>query len=87
MQTLFDENGLLNIAGVIANQPSFKAIMEDGIVTDQELKDQANTTIAALRKVQKLCTDEQQAAVLNAISEMGVLFAAYHNYQLQDYRI
>lgn len=87
MQTLFDENGLLNIADVIANQPSFKAIMEDGIVTYQELKDQANTTIAALRKVQELCNDEQQAAVLNAISEMGVLFAAYHNYQLQDYRI
>lgn len=87
MQTLFDENGLLNIANVIANQPSFKAIMEDGIVTDQELKDQANITIAALRKVQELCNDEQQAAVLNAISEMGVLFAAYHNSQLQDFRI
>lgn len=87
MQTLFDENGLLNIADVIANQPSFKAIMEDGIVTDQELKEQADTTIAALRKVQELCNDEQQEAVLTAITEMGVLFAAYHNYQLHDYRI
>lgn len=87
MQILFDENGLLNIADIITNRPSFKAIMEDGIVTDQELKEQANTTIAALRKVQELCNDEQQATVLNAISEMGVLFAAYHNYQLQDFRI
>lgn len=87
MQTLFDENGLINIADVIANHASFKAIMEDSVVTDQELQDQAETTIAALRKVQELCTDEQQAAVLNVISEMGVLFAVYHNYQLQDFRI
>lgn len=87
MQTLFDENGLLNFADVVTNQPSFKAIMEDGVVTDQELKDQADATIAALRKVQELCNAEQQEAILNAISEMGVLFAAYHNYQLQDFRI
>lgn len=87
MQTLFDENGLLNIADVIANHPSFKAIMEDGIVSNQEIKEQAETTIAALRKVQEICSDEQQAAVLNAISEMGVLFVVYHNYQLQDFRI
>ncbi len=61
--------------------------MEDGIVSDKELKDQADTTIAALRKVQALCNEEQQAAVLDAISEVGVLFAAYHNYQLQEFRI
>lgn len=87
MQTLFDEYGLLNLADIIYNNPSFKAIMEDGVVTDQELKNQAETTVASLRKVQELCNDEQQEAVLDAISEIGVLFAAYHNYQLQDYRI
>ncbi len=84
MQTLFDENGLLNIADIVAGHPSYKAIMEDGIVTEQELKDQAEATIASLKKLQTLCNEEQQNAILEAISEMSVLFAAYHNYELQD---
>ena len=84
MQTLFDENGLLNIADIVAGHPSYKAIMEDGIVTDGELKAQAEATIASLKKLQSLCNEEQQNAILEAISEMSVLFAAYHNYELQD---
>lgn len=84
MQTLFDENGLLNIADIVAANPSYKAIMEDGVVTDKELKDQAEATIAALRKLQTMCTAEQQNAILETITEMGVLFAVYHHYELQD---
>lgn len=86
MQTLFDENGLLNISDIVRNHPSYHAIMEDGVVTDQELKEQADATIASLRKLQSLCNEEQQTAVLDAISEMSVLFVAYHNYELQDLR-
>lgn len=84
MQTLFDENGLLNIADIVSTHPSYLAIMEDGIVTDQELKAQADATIASLRKLQTLCNEEQQNAILEAISEMSVLFAAYHNHELQN---
>lgn len=83
MQTLFDENGLLNIAEIVSTHPSYKAIMEDGIVTDKELKDQAEVTIASLRRLQLICNDEQQNAILEALSEMSVLFAAYHNHELQ----
>lgn len=86
MQTLFDENGMLNIADIVADHPSYKAIMEDGIVTDKELKEQSDATIASLRKLQTLCNEEQQNAILEAISEMSVLFAAYHNYELQNLR-
>lgn len=86
MNTLFDESGYLNIGDIVANHPSYKAIMEDGIVTDEELKAQANATIASLRRLQSLCNPEQQSAILDAISEMSVLFAAYHNHQLQQIR-
>lgn len=77
---------MLNISDIVTSHPSYKAIMEDGIVTDQELKEQADATIASLRKLQEICDEEQQNAILDAISEMSVLFAAYHNYQLQDLR-
>ena len=86
MQTLFDKDGLLNISDIVVNHPSYKAIMEDGIVTDQELKQQSEATIASLRKLQALCNEEQQSAILDAISEMSVLFAAYHYYELQELR-
>ena len=86
MQTLFDDNGLLNISDIILNQPSYKSIMKDGIVTDRELKEQADLTVKALKKLQEICSEEQQNAIVDAISEMGVLFAAYHNYELQELR-
>lgn len=86
MNTLFDKNGILNIGDIVANHNSYKSIMEDGIVTDDELKNQANATVASLRRLQELCNGEQQSAIVDAISEMAVLFAAYHNYELQDLR-
>jgi len=84
MKRLFHENGMLNIADIVAENPSYKAIMEDGVVTDQELKDQADATLASLHRLQELCSEEQQDAVLSAITDMSVLFAAYHNYELQQ---
>lgn len=86
MNTLFDKNGILNISDIVVNHPSYKDIMEDDIVTDDELKAQADTTVASLRRLQELCNEEQQSAIVDAISEMAVLFAAYHNYELQDFR-
>ena len=86
MNILFDENGLINIGDIVAGHPSYKAIMEDGIVTDEELKKQAEATIAALRRVQEICNEEQQKAVSDAISEMSVLFAVSHNHELQELR-
>ena len=62
MKRLFDENGMLNIADIVAENPSYKAIMEDGVVTDQELKDQADATLASLHRLQELCSEEQQDA-------------------------
>lgn len=84
MKRLFDDKGFLNIQDIVENHPSFKSIMEDGIVTDEELKTQADKTIAALKLLQDICTDTQQNAIVDAISEMSVLFASYQIYQLQE---
>lgn len=86
MQTLFDINGLINIADIVSNHPSYLKIMEDGLVSDQELADQAEVTISSLNRLQSICNEEQQSAILEAISEMSVLYAAYRNYELQNLR-
>lgn len=84
MKTLFDANGMLNISDIVLNHPSYKAIMEDGIVTDEELQRQSEVTIDALRHLSSICNEQQQNAILDALSELGVLFTVYHNYQLQN---
>lgn len=84
MQTLFDKDGLLNISDIVNKHPSYIKIMEDKIVTEQELAEQANTTILALRKLQSMCNEAQQAAILDAISEMSVLYAAHRYHELQN---
>lgn len=84
MKTLFDENGMLNISDIVLNHPSYKAIMEDGIVTDEELQQQTEAAIASLHHLESICNEEQQNAILDALAETGVLFAVYQNYQLQN---
>ena len=84
MQTLFDENGNLNISDIVLNHPSYKKIMEDGIVTDEELKEQSEATIRSLKKLMEICDIDQQTAILEAIAEMSVLFSVYHTHQLQN---
>lgn len=85
MDRLFDKEGFLNIDEVVLNAPSFKAIMEDRIVTDEELSEQAERTIASLRKVEAVCNPEQRVAVAEAIAELSVLFTVYHIHNAQEF--
>lgn len=86
MKSLFDENGVLNVSDIVTDSASFKTIMADGIVTDDELDAQTHRAIDALRHLQDICTPEQQSAMLDAITELSVLFASYHIHELQDLR-
>lgn len=86
MKQLFDENGLLNIADIIKNHPSYLSIMEDGIVTDKELSDHVKRTIESIRKLQMICNKKQQDAFVEALSELNVLYALYRNYEIQNFK-
>ena len=44
----FIEKGILNIDEWVANNDSFKKIMEDGIVTDEEVKAQSDKVVSML---------------------------------------
>jgi len=57
--SLFDEYGNLNIEEMIINQPSFLKIMEDGIVTDDELKEQSERVTSLLHTIEKSFSQEQ----------------------------
>ena len=65
---------------------SFKKIMEDGVVTDDEIVQQANNVAALLHRIEDTCTPEQAALVKEALSEISVLYAVYHYRELQTLR-
>lgn len=75
MNTFFDETGTLNIDELILQQPSFKKIMEDGVVTEEEITGQKKRVIALLKKLEQNSTPEQIDLVRELLAEISVLVA------------
>ena len=84
MNALFDENGMLTLYKLVEESPSFKAIMEDGIVTDEELAAQADTVMKLLHKVEAEFSPEQQQIVERLLAEINVLYVVYNYRELQS---
>lgn len=83
MNTFFNNDGILNLDETVMEMASFKKIMEDGIVTDEELMQQADQVVALLHRIEDTCTAEQSALVKEMLSELSVLYAVYHYKELQ----
>jgi hypothetical protein len=45
---IFNQQGIIDIDEMIAQEPSFQKIMADGIVTSDELREQTNSKISLL---------------------------------------
>ena len=84
MSIFFDENGFLNLDEAVLETPSFKSIMADGIVTDDELSDQAKLETSLFHDIEDTCTPQQAGLVKKLLAEMSVLFAVYHYKELQS---
>ena len=81
---LFNEQGFLDIDEMIAQKPSFQKIMEDGVVTDEELKEQTEKVINLLHEVESRLNDDDLLLVKRLLAETNVLSAIYHYYSLQN---
>ena len=60
---LFDKEGILNIDELVAQRPTFRKIMEDQIVTDDELTNQANLVVNLLKKLEQTLSPGQLYAI------------------------
>lgn len=76
MNGIFDEYGNLNIEDLIVNQPSFIKIMEDGIVTEEEIKEQSKRVEKLLRSFEQNASDSQIEQMKELLAQMSVLLAA-----------
>lgn len=82
----FNENGILNIDEMVENNASFKNIMEDGVVTEEEIKAQSDKVVALLRDIEAKYSEEQLAEIKDLLVESSVLYAIYNYYSIQNIR-
>lgn len=80
----FNENGILDIDGMLINNDSFKIIMEDGIVTEEEISAQSEKVLTMLREIEKKYTAEQVEEIKSLLAETSVLFAVYNFHSIQS---
>lgn len=80
----FNEKGILNIDELVVNNASFKKIMEDGIVTEEEIKAQSEKVVALLHDMEKKYSEAQLTEIKELLVESGVLYAVYNFYSIQS---
>jgi len=76
MNTFFDNTGSLNLDELILSQPSFQKIMEDGIVTEEELAEQGQRVKDLLIQMEQTLSPDQIDQVRELLAEISVLVAA-----------
>lgn len=80
----FNEKGILNIDEMVADNASFKNIMEDGVITEEEIKAQSDKVVAILRAMETKYSEEQLAEIKSLLVEASVLFAVYNYHSIQN---
>lgn len=75
MNSLLDKYGNLNIEDIVVKQPSFKRIIEDGIITEQEIEDQTNRVVDTIKDLEAITTHEVKEKIRELLAEMSVLVA------------
>lgn len=80
----FNQNGILNIDEAILNKESFKKIMEDGIVSEEEIKEQSEKVIGLFKDIENKFSEEQLRDIKDLFAETSVLYAVYNIYSIQS---
>ena len=84
MSTWFDaQSGMFRLDEIVAERKTFKRIMEDGVVTEEEVAAQSQIVLDLLRRTEAHLDAESRALVEELLAELAVLYAAsqYHNLQ------
>lgn len=80
----FKEDGTLDVDGLLVNNASFKTIMEDGVITADEVEAQTEKVASILRdmgaKYDKAVMDD----VMNLMSEVCLMYAVSNYLSIQN---
>ena len=81
----FNEKGILNIDEWVVDNDSFKKIVEDGIVSDEEVKAQSDKVVLILKKMESEYTETQLTEIKDLLAATSVLYAVYQLNALQSF--
>lgn len=73
---------ILDLESIMMNNASLIKILEDGIVTEEEIKEQSAKVTAIAENLEKTCTEEQLKMIQSLIAEMNALYVAYNYNEL-----
>ena len=80
----FNEKGILSIDEMVVNSPSFKNIIEDGKVTEEEIKSQSDKVIGMLHELESRCGEEELCIIRELLVESSVLYAIFNMCSIQN---
>ena len=85
MNNFFDkQTKVLRLDELVSENPSFKKIMEDKVVTDEELKEQSQKVIDLIKKLEKELSENELNLVSETITELAVLYSVNQYKQIQE---
>ena len=73
---------VLDLESIMMNNDSLKKILEDGVVTEEEIKEQAEKVAAIAEELKQMCSEEQLLKVQSLIAEMNALYVVYNYNEL-----
>ena len=71
--TFFNGEGELNLNEAIYNHPSYIKILEDNIVSKEELLGQFDLVLKLFAKIEEICDETQKALIKDLIIEINIL--------------
>ncbi len=83
----FDENGVLNLDEMVAQNDSFKKIMADELVSEAEVKEQSDRVLQMMHDMEQRYTAEQVEEIKHLLVETNVLYAIYNIHSLQTLKL
>lgn len=78
-----NKEGILDIDEMVVNNASFQKIMEDGEVSEEEIKIQSDKVVKLLQYMESEYTPQQIAEVKTLLAEASVLYSVYNYYLIQ----
>lgn len=77
---------ILDLEYVMMNNASLKKILEDGVVTEEEIREQSEKVTELAKNLEQACTEEQLIMIQSLIAEMNALYVAYNYNELLSIR-
>ena len=69
------DTGMLKLDEYVAEMPSYRRILDDQTVTEDEYREHAERTVALFRRLEAALDDDAKALCTEALCELAVLYA------------